>query len=544
MGHKYQHWISLASDSPQTPRELQALLLGNRHYAPLETLHYGDHGLVSVKDSLLRAIRGNKRIALYADYDVDGTMSCVSWIWLFQSIGFSNYTHYIPCRFREGYGLNLQAVQRLIEEEGAELILTMDTGITANEEAAYCKGRGVEFVCTDHHSIQASKMPDCLILNPKQHPDEKYQELCGCGITFVLLRQLAKELSVPPAIWTDLLALAGMATICDVVPLNPVNHKLARMGVDALMRSQRPVIRQLREACAMAKGVDEQDVGFRLGPRINAVGRLEHADAVIRAFIQEDPSELIHYMSECNDRRKSIQENIVKEARSRALEQADSPVLFLGGDWHPGVVGIAASKLVEEFWKPTWLFQRKEGICKGSARSLEGFDITDAMGAAKEEFDRFGGHRAAGGYTFQKEKEEVIRQKVQQYAMKLQKKEPSIWESRLSYDCTLPHHLLNLSLSQILQPLKPFGNAFPEPLFRIQARVDRVQFYCDKKTGEPKHTAVHIQVGRGEKQKVMFFYAVYPELEQAQEASFVVSASKNTFLGRVSLSLIGKDFSI
>src|SRR5690606_12030796 len=142
---------------------------------------------------------------------------------------------YIPCRFKEGYGLNLKAIEYLISEEKAELIITMDTGITANAEAAYCRERGVEFICTDHHKIQPEKMPDCVILNPKMHPDEMYQELCGCGITFVLLRRLAENFSVPAGLWGDLLALAGMATICDVVPLNGVNHKLARLGVNALL---------------------------------------------------------------------------------------------------------------------------------------------------------------------------------------------------------------------------------------------------------------------------------------------------------------------
>jgi single-stranded-DNA-specific exonuclease len=184
-------------------------------------------------------MRQTQKLALYADYDVDGTMSCVSWIWFFEAIGFKNYIHYIPCRFKEGYGVNLSAIKHLVESERAQVVITMDTGITANEEARWCKEQGVTFICTDHHKVQPEKMPDSLILNPKMHPDAIYQELCGCGITFVLLRKIAQHLTdikIPDHIWTDILALTGMATICDVVPLNGVNHKLARMGVDALKK--------------------------------------------------------------------------------------------------------------------------------------------------------------------------------------------------------------------------------------------------------------------------------------------------------------------
>ncbi len=544
MGRKFQRWQALSSEVPGQVGDLAAIVRGNRRYVPVETLNYGDHGLEQALAVLLKAVRSGRRIALYADYDVDGTMSCVSWIWFFQAIGFTNYVHYIPCRFTEGYGLNLQAVAHLIDHERAEVIITMDTGITANAEAAFCRERGVEFICTDHHTIQPDKMPDCVILNPKQHPDALYKELCGCGITFVLLRRLGQDLKVDPKVWVDILALTGMATICDVVPLNGVNHRLAKLGVQALSRSQRPVLRRLMEACQTLQGVDEKDVGFRLGPRINAVGRLEHADLIVKAFIDEDPEPLIAHMDACNERRKSIQRTIVDEARTAALPHLNDPVLFLGGDWHPGVVGIAASKMVEEFWRPVWLFQRKDGVCKGSARSISGFDVTAAMTRVGHLFTKFGGHAAAGGFTFPAEREEELRAALVAVAVAARAEAPEIWESKINYDCVLPAGMTTLALTEQLDGMKPFGHGFEEPKFRIDAEIAATNFFRDKTTGEPRHTCIMIRGGGGQQQKVMFFNEVHLELQGARRATFVVSAARNTFRGQESLVLYGHDFEV
>ncbi len=494
----------------------------------------------------MRAIEGKKRIALYADYDVDGTMSCVSWIWFLKAIGHTNFVHYIPCRFKEGYGVNLTAVQHLIDDEKAELILTMDTGITANAEAALCRARGVDFICTDHHQIQPENMPDCLILNPRLHPMKAYQELCGCGITFVLLRRLATRFPVPDALWTDLLALAGMATICDVVPLNPVNHRLARMGVAALLRSQRSILRRLREAAAIeSKSMDEKDVGFRLGPRINAVGRLGHADDVVRAFVDEDPGPLIKYMDECNIKRKSIQEKIVREACEKALGFADDRFLFLGGDWHPGVVGIAASKVAEKFWKPTWLFHvdKEKQIGKGSARSIAGFDVTVAMREAKDAFVKFGGHRAAGGFTFRLENEAAVRAGLGAYVDRVYGDTPDLWKSRADYDCELESGFLSLRLVELLEELKPFGNSFEEPRFALSGTVHGVDYYNDKQTGEPRHTALLLDM-KGRSHKVLFFNEVVRDLQDGAPARVLVTASRNRYRGLDSLSLTGADWEV
>jgi len=542
MGKKFAIWQQRSGESPATAEAVADILLRNRQFSPVDSLNYGDHGLEAALATVMRAVKGGRRIALYADYDVDGTMSCVSWIWFFRAIGFDNVTYYIPDRFREGYGLNIEAVRHLIESEKAELIITMDTGITANAEAALCKQYGVDFLCTDHHKIQPDKMPDCVILNPKQHPDADYQELCGCGITFVLLRQLGRHFEVSAEVWTDLLALTGMATICDVVPLNGVNHRLARMGVDALLRSRRPVLKELLRACAVQSDGDEKDIGFRLGPRINAVGRLEHAHAVIKAFVEEDPSDLVEKMGECNERRKTIQRHIVAEAGALALTALDDPILFLGGDWHQGVVGIAASKIAEQHWRPTWLFQRKGDECKGSARSIPGFDVTEAMASVGHLFAKFGGHRAAGGFSFPAAAEMEIRAGLCAYAKEQQRLHPEQWQSRIDYDCLLPLPLANLDLLDHLDHLKPFGHGFEEPKFLIAGKIVDRRIYNDKKTAEPRHTALTIQSANSSPHRVMFFNEVLNDVEPGSERKILVSLSRDRFRGENRVSMFGVDY--
>jgi single-stranded-DNA-specific exonuclease len=539
MGKKFARWEARSTETPRDFDGLAQLIYRNRSFAPLSQLQYGDHGLEAVIDLVSSAIRAGRRIALYADYDVDGTMSCVSWIWFLRSIGHTNFTHYIPDRFKEGYGVNLQAIQHLVENEKAQLIITMDTGITANIEAEWCRSRGVDFICTDHHKIQIDKMPDCTILNPKLHPDPTYQELCGCGITFVLLRKLGEIFNPPAQIWVDLLALTGMATICDVVPLNSVNHKLVQQGVQAIWKSQRPILRHLMAAAALdSQSFDERDVGFKLGPRINAVGRLDHAHKVIEAFVNDDATDLIRHMSRCNEQRKSLQREIVAEARAQAMQYPDAPVLFLGGDWHIGVVGIAASKIAETFWKPTWLFNRSDSLCKGSARSIPGFDVTDAMSHAKDLFTKFGGHKAAGGFSFDPAQEDRIRAAITEYAQKARTSQPTMWESKVTYDCNLLPLLVDVELLEYLLPLRPFGHGFEEPVFKLEATVQNVRHYKDKVTGAPKHTAIEI----GDRQKIMFFNEVHEDLMAGQKANFLVTASQNVWQGQVSLSLMGVDY--
>lgn len=543
-GEKFLSWF-LRPGMPEvwkSSAQLADEFKQSRGIRAVTSLDFGEL-LTPIADFVFSAIKSNKRIALYADYDVDGTMSAVSWAWFLRSISYNNFLIYIPDRMTEGYGVNLAAIKKLIHENSAEVIITMDTGITANEEALYCKAQNVAFICTDHHKIQASKMPDCMILNPKLHPDPEFQELCGCGITFVLLRQLGRLLGAPDGIWPDLLALTGLATICDVVPLRAVNHRLAKMGIECLTRSKREVFRALkREASAADRQMDESDIGFRIGPRINAVGRLSHANLVLDAFLAEDPEPLVRRMSTVNDQRKGIQERIVAEALLQAELYHDDPLLLLGGDWHPGVVGIAASKIAETFWKPTWLFSKSGEVCKGSARSIRGFDVTDAMLECGHLFTKFGGHAAAGGFSFLPENEQAIREALLQFADKKKQDNPELWNSSILYDGEIPESMLNLDTLEALSSLRPFGAEFEAPVFLVNVTVANIRYFRDKETQIEKHTCIILRPLKSEEVKLMFFNEVIKDLKQKEKASFLVRLAKNTYQGRTDLQLMGVDY--
>ena len=206
------------------------------------------------------------------------------------------------------------------------------------------------------------------------------------------------------------------------------------------------------------------------------------------------------------------------------------------------MVGIAASKITETYWKPTWLFERKGDVCKGSARSLPGFDVTDAMNSAAALFTKFGGHTAAGGYAFPSGNEAALREAINAFAREKLKENPEIWLSKTNFDTLLPLRFLDLSLAEILDGLKPFGHGFEEPVFCIEAEIKNVRYLLDKATGVPKHTSVQIEVEGRPPQKLMFFNEVHEELEFMKHARFLVTATKNTFRGQTSLSLIGKDW--
>jgi len=548
MGLKYQKWQPRSHALPHSLDDLKEIIFQNRNFNAVDSLEYGDFGLDAAYQKIIQAIQQNKRIALYADYDVDGTMSCVAWLWFLRAVGHQNHIYYIPDRFREGYGVNLAAIQRLVQDERAEVVITMDTGITANIEAAWCRENGVDFICTDHHKIQLDKMPDSIILNPKLHPDENYQELCGCGITFVLLRKIGRHFNLPIEIWHDLLAITGIATICDIVPLNAVNHRLARLGIEAIKKSKRAVFKKMLEAIQISDKADEKDVGFRIGPRINAVGRLEHASMVVEAFLHDDPTDLIKHMGLCNDRRKQIQSRIIEEAQrhaSKVITSNDEPsILFLGGDdWHQGVVGIAASRIAEDFWRPTWLFHRTGEICKGSARSIPGFDVTEAMASCGHLFKKFGGHRAAGGFAFKSEDEMQIRHALNEYGKVVQKEKPFLWQSSVEYDCQLPWNLGDFQLTEVLSSLKPFGNSFDEPKFLVEGKLISVQFYKDKVSGVPKHTALNVLTPENQSRKIMFFNRVVDHLNIGQPLKSIVTVENNIWNGTRSLQWMGVDVS-
>src|SRR3954454_18517954 len=354
------------------------------------------------------AIAAGKRICVHGDYDVDGISATALAVLLLRELG-ADVDWHLPSRFEEGYGVSRETLGRLADE-GCGLLLTVDCGITAVEEVAEAKGRGIEVIVTDHHR-PAEVLPDCPIVatRPSDYP---FPELCGTGVVYKLGQALFGVDSEIPKRHLDLVALA---TIADVVPLVAENRPLAIAGLRALARTQKPGLQALMKAAGVdAASVDAGACGFRLGPRINAAGRLGHPRSALELLLTDDPVEakrLANELEDLNRERQAVEARIFREAAAQVDEwpeekRARRGYVVAGENWHEGVIGIVASRLVERFGRPVVLIAGTDGEWKGSGRSIPSFDLHGGLRACSQFLGRWGGHRAAAGLSITPENAE------------------------------------------------------------------------------------------------------------------------------------------
>ena len=347
------------------------------------------------------AIASKERICVHGDYDADGICATALAVLVLRELG-ADVSWHLPSRFEEGYGVSGDTLTKLAGE-GCALVVTVDCGITAVAEVARAKELGLDVVVTDHHR-PGDELPNCPIVatRPSDYP---FPELCATGVVYKLGQSLLGPGAEALRRHLDLVAIA---TISDVVPLLDENRYLAREGLKALARTQKPGLRALmRSAGVDPAAVDAGAVGFRLAPRINAAGRLSHPEAALQLLLTEDETEaaeLAGRLEELNRERQAVEERIVREAIAQVEAWTDARQRRRGyvvahSDWHEGVIGIVASRLVERFNRPVVLIAGTEGDWKGSGRSIPSFDLHAALGACSEHLSRFGGHRAAAGLS-------------------------------------------------------------------------------------------------------------------------------------------------
>jgi len=368
---------------------------------------------------ILSAIENNEPITIFGDYDVDGiTASAILYHMLDAIAPETIINTYIPHRLDEGYGLNDSAIQSLAES-GSKVIITVDCGITSTSPARLAKELGVDLIITDHHNPPADldDMPDAYAVVHPRRPDSTYPfgDLCGAGVAYKLAWRIAtlhcNSETVTPQLRTtliDLLTLAALGTIADVVPLIDENRVITKFGLARIKATPIPGLRALIEASGLATDqVDAEAVGFRLAPRLNAIGRLGHAEGALELMTTAKGQRAIglaDQLSSLNDDRRATEQRILKQALEMA-EQAGMTnpdrraIILAHEDWHPGVVGIVCSRLVDRFARPTILMQRKDGICKGSARSINGYSIHAALESCSHHLTTFGGHDMAAGLS-------------------------------------------------------------------------------------------------------------------------------------------------
>jgi single-stranded-DNA-specific exonuclease len=416
-------------------------------------------------DRIRAAVADGRRICVHGDYDVDGIAATALAVLLLRALGADVVWH-LPSRFDEGYGVRSETLARLADE-GCGLVLTVDCGITAVAEVAEAKERGLEVIVTDHHR-PGGTLPDCPIVatRPSQYP---FPELCGTGVVHKLGQALYGVDSELPARHLDLVALA---TIADVVPLLDENRSLAIAGLRALARTQKPGLRALMRAAAVdPAAVDSGAVGFRLGPRINAAGRLCHPRAALELLLTEDADEarrLAASLEELNRERQAVEGRILREAVAQveswtAERRARHAYAVAGADWHEGVIGIVASRLVERYHRPVVLIAGTDGDWKGSGRSIPSFDLHAALGACSELLGRWGGHRAAAGLSIAEENVETFAEAFARHAAGVIGEDDL--EPVASIDAVVTRGgELSLDLCAELGRLAPFGLGNPAPI--------------------------------------------------------------------------------
>ena len=409
-------------------------------------------------DAIEAAIASGVRICVHGDYDVDGICATALAVICLGELGADVGWH-LPSRFEEGYGLSGAALQR-IAEEGYGLVLTVDCGITAADEVEEAKRLGLQVVVTDHHR-PADRLPQCPIVatRPSSYP---FPELCGTGVVY----KLAQALGAPGL--DRQLDLVALATIADVVPLVDENRVLAIAGLKRLTLAERPGIAALmRTARVDPATVDEGAVAFRLAPRINAAGRLCRPEAALELLLTDDLDEaarLAQRLQELNRDRQAVEDRILRSAVEQleswpAARQAQRGYVLAGEDWHEGVIGIVASRLVEKYRRPVVLIAGADGDWKGSGRSIGSFDLHAALGACSEHLERFGGHRAAAGLSIHPDRVEAFAAAFAERADALLTEDDL--RAPLVVDAVVPGRACTLELADELRRLAPFGLGNP-----------------------------------------------------------------------------------
>ncbi|MDI6735867.1 MAG: single-stranded-DNA-specific exonuclease RecJ [bacterium] len=418
------------------------------------------------------ALDKKEKILIYGDYDVDGTTSIVL---LMRALSpyTSNLIYYIPHRLIEGYGLSKEGIE-LAKVEGVRLIITADCGISAAEEIKDANSSGIDVIVTDHHEIpvaatgEVNLPPAFAIINPKQpqcqYPDKN---LAGVGVVMKLIQGLMEQ-GYSAVDFNTILEFACLGTIADIVPLIGENRIIARYGLTQLQKTQNIGLKALIKVCGLeGKKINSGDIGFKLGPRINAMGRLEDAKLVISLFLtdsRQEAEEIAKMLDEHNQKRQKIQEGIFDEAvQSMSQEQDKNVLVMANNNWHSGVIGIVASKLVDRCYRPTILISCQNGLGKGSGRSIPDFNLLNALIQCDDLLESYGGHEQAAGLTILTEKIDEFRQRINDYAHGVLQKinrQPSldVFEVQLK---DISFELIN----ELEDLLSPFGIGNPRPVF-------------------------------------------------------------------------------
>lgn len=433
---------------------------------------------------IIKAINNKEKVTIYGDYDVDGITSITVLKSFLSDIGLECKS-YIPDRLEEGYGLNKNAIDSILKK-GCDLMITVDCGISGNEEIDYANSLGIETIVTDHHE-PGDKLPNAIAVIDNKRKDSTYpfRELAGVGVVFKLIQALGIKLGLKEETYLKYLDIVCLGTISDIVPLVDENRVIAKLGLMLVQQTRNIGLRSIINSSGYKK-VDSTTISFGVAPRVNACGRMGMAEEALNLFLSKninEVNELTKRLNEHNSLRQSIEKQIFEEVLKQ-IEENDldkHKVIVLGGkNWHHGVIGIVSSKVTEMYFKPSILLSFEEdGIGKGSGRSIPGFDLHEALTKCGQTIEKFGGHSMAIGITLKKDKFEEFKNKFEQIAIDehIERIVPII-----KIDAKINLDDINKEMVESLKQLEPFGEANKMPIFLFKnLKIDSIRALSEGK---------------------------------------------------------------
>ena len=500
-------------------------------------------GMKEAVTRLDHALKNNETILIYGDYDVDGT-SAVSLMERYLSTFTSKLFTYVPDRYSEGYGISFQGID-YAKTQGCTLIIALDCGIKAIDKVQYAKEKGIDCIIADHHR-PSDQVPDAVaVLDPQQADcPYPYKELCGCGLGFKLAQAYHEYLQRPFSELMPLLDLVAVATAADIVPMNGENRTLMYFGLEVINQQPSAGVKALFGEHQGA--ITVSDVVFKAAPRINAAGRIEHGKYAVALLTEPDAEKALlkaQEIDELNTHRKELDSYIAEQALGQIEsngEQNRYTSVVLNEEWHKGVIGIVASRLIEHYYRPTIVFTKSGDKYAASARSVQGFDIYEALEQCSQYLEQFGGHKYAAGLTLLPEQYPLFKEAFETVVK--QTINPELRTPKLSIDTALPLSKLTQKFYNILKQFEPFGPQNLPPLFYAENVVD---------TGFAKHigkTNEHLKLCLREVGNTTYFDAVgfglahkLPLITSGKPFSIVYSVEENMWNGKVSLQLQIRD---
>ena len=502
-------------------------------------------GMKTAVKRVQQAIENDEKILVWGDYDVDGTTGTVVLRKVIEILGGESGFH-VPHRFKEGYGVNIPALEKA-KERGYKVVVSVDCGITSFEPIAWAKENGLDFIVTDHHLAKDKGNPDAYaVINPNQagceYPDKN---LAGVGVAFklvhALLRDAGKENLVP-----YFLKMVAIGTVADVMKLTGENRAIVAIGLKGLPQARNFGLKALMEVSECRAEMTSYHIGFRIAPRINAAGRMDAARHVVELFEAKnfsDAKKIAEYLNQKNIERQKVQKEITELA---LLEAEDATkrnfVVVTGKGWHRGVIGLAASRIAEKLYRPTIVLSLEDGIGHGSARSIADYHLLKGLDSCSDLFEQYGGHAAAAGMKMKEENIEELKEKLNEHAGTNLTEEELTPEVKI--DAEVQSEDLRLDLVEDLKQLEPFGQGNPKPVFITrELKIER-----DPWIMKEQHLKLNLSDDSGKKIEAVWWDGVEKSsgqtLEQGKSIELVYTPEANTWQGNTRLQLVVKDLKV